>query len=270
MFKLFKNFLYVPKASPDPARGAVEKTGVLPPEPDEPPGLELTLARVAPVRGIYDGKLPKWAHYLHPEAAASLKQIEEETGGLVYTSMWRSANASLWAIKNKQGALPPGYSAHNYGLAIDLTLDTIKKERGWRYSDILELMESYGWYCHRRDGKERFEAWHFNFFGDFWGYYSQAVNPRRSSTWHLAAETQIEELYGNQFKLTITQAQEALQSLGFYQQSIDGDFGAKSTEALNTFQRAYRLKKSKTPTPKDMRTLAFCTHQKVLTGSQHG
>ena len=84
-------------------------------------------------------------------AALSLMELENKVQ-LIYTSIWRSANGSLWAIKNKKGAMAPGYSAHNYGLAVDLTIDQILEEKILSsYDEILDVMEEHGWHCHRRD-----------------------------------------------------------------------------------------------------------------------
>jgi hypothetical protein len=161
--------------------------------------MEILLQKLPRLRGIYDGKVPTWACYLYPEAARSLLRIESETGGLVYTSVWRSANGSLWAIKNKSGAMPPGFSAHNYGLAVDITIDQVLKETAWSYETLYDYMEGFGWYCHRRDKKERFEKWHFNYLGIPPLHLDLASG--NSRTWHLPVEQRIQDLYGMHFEM---------------------------------------------------------------------
>jgi hypothetical protein len=231
--------------------------------------MKILLSKLPKLRGIYDDKVPTWARYLHPDAAKSVVKIEEEMGemgGLIYTSVWRSANGSLWAIKNKSGALPPGFSAHNYGLAVDLTIDRIEKEFGWSYDDILRFMQKHGWYCHRQDGKKKFENWHFNFLGEkavAQKYLKLATS--KSRTWHLPIEKRVCELYQDQWEsMDLRDVQAALKKLKFYLERVDGLWGPYSREALQSFQRAYKMRQASRPTMRDLRTLAFCTATKEL------
>lgn len=228
--------------------------------------MQLTLSRLpSNLRGIYEGKVPNWARYLYPDAAESLLDLEEETGGLIYTSLWRSANASLWAIKNKSGAMPPGFSAHNYGLAVDLTVDQIIKEKIISsYDYLLNMMAEFGWYCHRRDRKKKFESWHFNYLGHNAEAYLELATTR-SKTWHLPIEERIKELYGYVWEeWEAEDVQRALRTLKFYDQKVDGLWGSYSRGALNSFQRAYKLRQTSKATDRDIRTLAFCTAKKAL------
>ena len=231
--------------------------------------MKLLLSKLPRLRGIYDGKVPTWALYLHPDAAASLLKLESDTGGLIYTSVWRSANGSLWAIKNKSGALPPGYSAHNYGLAIDLTVDQIMDQFGWSYAEVLDLMEKYGWYCHRRDGRKKFESWHFNYLGlpnEAENYLQLATS--KSSTWKLPIERRVCEQYEHYWKgMDLRDVQTALKKLKFYMEKVDGLWGPYSREALQSFQRAYKMRETSRPGERDRRTLAFCTATKEIVES---
>jgi hypothetical protein len=223
----------------------------------------LTLRKLPPLRGIYNGKVPNWARYLAPEAADSLMMIEQDEG-LIYTSVWRSANGSLWAIKNKQGAMPPGFSAHNYGFAVDLTVDQILKEKGWSYTKLLGFMKEYGWYCHRRDGKTGGEYWHFNYFGDDAKSLLRLAKRDNSRTWHLPVEEVMRVNYDVHWHLTVREVQSALKKLKFYFERVDGTWGPYSREALNSFQRAYKMRETRIPTARDERTLAFCTATKKI------
>jgi hypothetical protein len=224
--------------------------------------MEILLQKLPRLRGIYDGKVPTWACYLYPEAARSLLRIESETGGLVYTSVWRSANGSLWAIKNKSGAMPPGFSAHNYGLAVDITIDQVLKETAWSYETLYDYMEGFGWYCHRRDKKERFEKWHFNYLGIPPLHLDLASG--NSRTWHLPVEQRIQDLYGMHFEMDTRGVQKALRKLKFYHERVDGLWGPYSRGALNSFQRAYKMRETRNPTARAKRTLAFCTAKKKV------
>lgn len=226
--------------------------------------MELLLSKVPEVRGIYNNKIPAWARYLHPQACQSLLQVEA-VRPLVYTGIWRSSNASLWASKNKQGVLLPGFSAHGYGLAIDIAIDLSVDNQKTGYSDLLELMRTYGWYCHRQDHQRGFEDWHFNYLGKTEAaHWLSFTDQPRSATWHLAIEEKIKSLYQSSWNLSIKQCQDALKKLKFYEGKLDGIWGGLSVAALQAFQRAYTLAQNAYPTAIDMRVLAFATATKKV------
>src|SRR5688500_12568851 len=96
--------------------------------------------------------VPKRMRFLHPEAAESLVGLEGDTGGFVYSDIYRSAESSLAARRIKRGVQRPGYSGHNYGFSVDLDIEEIMRTKKILYRDIIHLMQKRGWYCHRRDG----------------------------------------------------------------------------------------------------------------------
>jgi hypothetical protein len=238
--------------------------------------MRLVFEKVSPsVKGIYgDGVLFRSSRYLHPEAAESFEKLEDETGGLVYTGMRRTAEASLAASRAKQGVQPPGYSGHNYGLSVDVAIEDFTvpggTERrqgtltslGLSYPELLAVMEKHGWYCHRRDRQRGFEEWHFNFLEMSKGANHYLAAAGRS--WALAIESLIQDLYGASFDLRDLEMQEALQKLGLYGGGLDGIIGPRSKEAIWAFQRAWKLTKG----PADgatQRTLAFVAAEIVVT-----
>lgn len=233
-------------------------------------------------RGCYprpeDGKptgtsLPARARYLHPAAARSVVEIEAEFPGCFYYSdVLRSATSSLAAVRAGRGAQPPAYSAHNYGAAVDLDLDATLRELRRRvvgvkdYPALLRMLEARGWYCHRRDGREGHEAWHFNFLGtgDVSRYFEGVdVRPK---TWADVAERRILEIAGAGGGLALSdlEAQTCLRLLKLYQGELDGDIGPQSREAIRAFQRAYGVKEDGRLTPRTQRVLAFVGAEVVV------
>jgi hypothetical protein len=207
----------------------------------------------------YTGKpVPAWMRKMEPHAAASLIKLDRETGGLSYTDLWRSAEVSLHARQTKRGVQPPGYSAHNYGVAVDLDLDGTMKKRGWTYDKLIEVMKSYGWYCHRQDGKGgRSESWHFNYLGPDAAKYMKYSVSTQSITWDKPVESRITELYGSQFLLSDSEVQAVLKKLGLYKGDVDGKFGPISRTALMVFQKGWDLQATGMTDPRTSRTLAF-------------
>jgi hypothetical protein len=235
--------------------------------------MTLNLVRLPEVfrrRGIYGpakDQLPERAMFLHPEAAASLARIEEmHPAGLVLSDVYRSAEASLAAVRAGRGAQAPGFSAHNYGLAVDLDVGRVL-QRGLvavDYQGLLDFMASHGWHCHRRDGRRGHEDWHFNFLGAGAAAHLARTSPSilRRGTWSRAAESRIVELYGAQLALSGVEVQAALKALGFYRGALDGALGPLSREAVAAFQRAWGVKEDGAG-PRTQRTLAYVAARPV-------
>jgi hypothetical protein len=119
------------------------------------------------VLGIYgDSKnlMPRTMRRLHPDAAASYLAIDALGVKLRVSDMFRSPEASLRAMQAKPGLVqPPGFSAHNYGLAIDVSLGDCLKRFSMTKTQFNAFMESHGWTCHRLDDARGPEDWHYNF-----------------------------------------------------------------------------------------------------------
>lgn len=218
--------------------------------------LELRLERVPGVLGIYGETkdlFPVRMSFLHPEAAAAFRAAQTK-GRIRVSDMYRSAEESLRARAQKQGVQPPGYSAHNYGLAIDVDVDDCLKTFGMEKKAFDAMMETFGWYCHRWDSKRGFEDWHYNYLGKNPSkYVAGAVKRTRDA----AIEAYIADLFGDQLQLTSEEAQIALAKLKMYRGEIDGIFGGGSRQALMAFQRAWKLPATGELDDRTQRTLAY-------------
>lgn len=195
----------------------------------------------------YGGRFPKRASMLHPEAARSLLRLEEASGGLVYTDAYRSPEAQRDAHRRKGGTQPVGFSAHGYGLAVDLDVGgTLRRSSVRRYPQLVDLMGEHGWYCHRRDlDPTAGESWHFNYLGPQAEQHLAKADPQRHSTWALPAESRIQELYGDGFKLSSAGVSAALT--------------AGSYPGVEAFQRDWDLKVDGVAGPVTQRVLAYVT-----------
>jgi len=213
--------------------------------------LELVAIPSDQVRGIYGAskdRLPKRMRWLHPDAAASFVKL-----GVVVSDMFRSAESSLWAIRNRKGACRPGYSGHNYGQSIDLAIGRSIKALDLRSKrELDEHLKGYGWYCHRRDHRREFESWHYNFGVSG---YIRAADRRTSS----ALERLLRKRHKDAWKMTREGIQGALADLGLYRGAIDGDIGPLSQEATRAFQRCWGLKVDGLPGTRTQRTLSYVT-----------
>jgi hypothetical protein len=199
--------------------------------------MKLTLQHLP--EGLRGGALK----YLAPDAAASLLKLEEDFGPLDYKDFWRGPDGSLLARRIRRISQLPGYSAHNFGLAMDLDLEKILEEKKISYEDLLYLMAKRGWYCGRRDGQKiNPEAEHFNFLGekeDSDRYlYCATGDP---VTWQRVVEEKIYELYGDEFTYGLDVAQEQLRKLRFYSGEITGKLDMLTREAVMAFQRAWDM-----------------------------
>lgn len=219
----------------------------------------------AAVRGIYGDRrdrMPTRALWLHPDAAAAFRSI---AGWAVVSDMFRTPESSLRAVREGRGAQPPGYSAHNYGLAIDLALTDSNREHGdgaltrlgremfgGRRASKAELdaeMERHGWYCHRRDHTLGFESWHYNFLG-VGAVVAGAITSDE-------VEARIQQLYGAQLGPDTRECQRLLAKLKLYGGDVDGIVGPQTREAVRTFERAWQLNVDSTLDARTRRTLAY-------------
>ena len=224
--------------------------------------MELVLKELPATLAHFSGKpVPAWMRYLHPLAADSVVQLERESGGLVYTDIWRTAEVSLWAMRQKSGVQPPGFSAHNYGLAIDFAVDPTLKKLGWDYPKFQAFLEQRNWFCHRRDGRRGSEDWHFNFLPS--GLSPSLVDAKRPATWANPAEANILEHYADQLQPGPAEEQKMLRQLGLYNGDIDGLLGPNSRRAAEKFREKWGLPPAG-QNQRYLRTLAFVTATRML------
>lgn len=196
---------------------------------------------------------------LAPDAAAALMALERDTSGLVYTDMWRDPTASLLARRTRRTSQLPGYSAHNFGFAVDLDVKTVLQEKKIRFEDLLHLLKKRGWYCHRRDNDpDKPEAEHFTYFGDAAQKYLIKAT-QDPLTWQLPAEVRIIELYGKEFDMDTRTVQEKLRKLALYAGPTTAQKDLYTREAILAFQRAWDLAQSGSIDQSFSRCLAFVT-----------
>lgn len=215
----------------------------------------------------YKGMVPSRMRYLAPDVGPALLTLDKDTGGYIYTDMWRSADSSLQARRVKRGVQRPGYSPHGYGFSVDLDLYGIMKAYKVKYADILEVMKAHGWYCHRRDeaGPDEMEAWHFNYLGGDPLKYLSKTDVNDHSTWASAVEARILERYGQDLVLTPTDIQNQLKALKIYGGDVDGNLSSSlCREAVMAFQRTWDLDVDGDPGPMTQRTLAFVTADRQI------
>jgi hypothetical protein len=215
--------------------------------------MRLALTAVPACLGIYDVRgvphksMPPRMRWLHPDAAQSFAEI---AGWAVVSDMFRSPESSLAAVRAGRGAQPPGYSAHNYGLAIDVDIAASMKGAKLKSKKALdEAMKAQGWWCHRLDGVLGFEAWHYNFLG-------VGAKVAGSLTGD-EVERRIVELYGAELAPDERECQRLLAKLRFYGGEVDGDVGPLTREAARAFERAWGLNVDGVLDAKTRRTLAY-------------
>lgn len=209
----------------------------------------------------YGGKMPARARFLHPDAAASYR-TDLHPNGMVVSDMFRTPESSLQAIADNRGARAPGYSAHNYGLAIDIDVTAVMRNLKLKGKAALDAwMEDKGWYCHRRDHQREWEEWHYNYLGK-----GTIISPKVKSTVNYI-EARIVQLHGSEFELDSTEMQICLMKLKLYHGDIDGKFGPISRSALAMFQKSVDLAPTGKPDTKTVRTLSYCACERVLVES---
>lgn len=213
--------------------------------------LELLLARL-PLNypGIYGGKMPERALWLYPDLARALLDLLSAGIAVVLSDGLRSPARSLQRqeeFRQKGGpqlAQPPGYSAHNFGLAVDIKVDDLVKVFGSKPA-LDEALRKYGLWCFRRDGRLKPECWHYNYLG---------TDPRNGplpyeNTTARAIERRILELYGAELALATPTPQQALAAA----------LKAANCVTVKEFQAKWGLKVDGIPGPRTRRTLASVT-----------
>lgn len=230
--------------------------------------LELSILPIERVRGIYTikgvaARMPPRALYLWPPAAAAFLDGPDELCDLVVVSdIFRSPESSLEARRTGRGAKAPGFSAHNFGLAIDLDIEDSLKRGGFKSKEDLDIfLESKGFYCYRRDHRITDllgESHHFNFLGPY-----ADISSKVTSTAGYV-ETRIFDLYGESFTLSNHDAQRALAKLGLYHGDMDGLIGPISRQAIGVFQRGWGLADNRTLDAKTTRTLAYVASERNI------
>lgn len=213
--------------------------------------VKLTMPLRGPDDPSYHGKVPTRALYLAPDAAVSLASVEADTGGLVYSDIFRDAMGSLRARRAKSGVQPPAYSPHNYGIAFDVDVTATLRLRKWRYVEMREALSAHGWYCHRMDlDSSASESWHFNYFGLRAAERLKLSDPDRHVTWSMPAEAEIQDRYGESFSMGPDQIRNALHRIGYNVNPTMGD-------SIRRFQLAWDLAPDGVAGPKTQRTLAY-------------
>ncbi len=227
--------------------------------------LNVTPLAFEAVAGIYTargerGRMPDRLRWLHPDAARAYMTI---SSWAVVSDMFRSPESSLEAVRRGRGALPPGYSAHNFGMAIDIDIGESSRRLAKRIgrarvskAELDEACESAGWFCHRRDHTMGHEAWHYNHLG---------IGEKIGDKFHSTAgwiEAKIADLYGDELAPDDVECQVALRTLRIYSGAVDGDIGPLSREATRVFQRAWELRETGRLDARTRRTLALVAAEK--------
>ena len=225
------------------------------------PRLTLSLVRVPNVLGIYGASkdvFPARMSLLHPEAAEAFDLVQKDMGKKLRVSdMFRTAEQSLQARAEKAGVQPPGFSLHNFGIAIDVDIDSMLAATKMNKPDFDLLMWSHGWCCHRKDKKRGFEDWHYNYLGRADEAEPFLAASAKSTNTSAAGEAKIVSLYKDGLTLEPAEVQECLAHLKFYGGDIDGKIGSRSRQAIMAFQRAWRLQPSGQVDARTERTLAY-------------
>ena len=227
--------------------------------------LQLKISRVLNVVGIYGKTLdqfPARMAFLHPDAAPAYVAAAKSLR-LKVSDMFRTAEESLRARAEKSGVQPPGYSAHNYGLAIDIATDAVLAATKLTKPNLDKEMEAFGWYCHRKDGKRGMEDWHYNYFGNRDEALPWVEACAKSTNRSSGIEAKIKATFGDQLLLTPEEAQIALSKMRYYSGEIDGVFGRGSKESLMAFQRAWKLPVTGQLDARTERTLAYVSAEIV-------
>jgi hypothetical protein len=229
-----------------------------------PAALTLDLVEIPSdrVKGIYTiggvpNRMPTRALYLHPTTARDFLGILSDA--LTVSDIFRSAESSLAAVKSGRGAKPPGFSAHNFGLAIDVDVAKGIRAHGMigGKASFDSWLASFGFHCHRLDHKVtdiKGESHHFNHFGSH--NLAWLVPGERSTAG--AIERRIVELYGHTWRdIDPTVAQAQLARLGLYRGDLDGQLGPISKAAIRVFRRGWGLGDSDRLDARTFRTLVY-------------
>ena len=220
----------------------------------------LLVALPSNLRGIYGashdqlGAQQLWAH---PDLAAAIEKMEKDGVRAVFSDIFRSAKGSLDARRAKPGLVqPPGYSAHNFGLAADLDYAAMLKELRLDKKALDWLLEGYGLYCHRKDHAAAAEAWHHNCLGPDPARWLQTTAKSTAG----AVEAKILSIYGASFEMGPEELKSSLASLQpdlTQQAKIKGASGAELGAYVRDFQRAWDLDVDGAAGERTKRTLAL-------------
>jgi len=213
----------------------------------------------------YNGGLPgfpKRLGFLHSDVLNAFVEMQEASGwNIVLTDCWRSAATSLRrkypkGKKMRKHVQPPGYSGHNYGFSIDVSVNLTLKKMGVSKKQLDTFMQAFGFYCHRKDHRIASECWHYNalVLGEGPEHWLKFASWRNTSG---AVEAMIEETYGRFWSMSDRCVQIKLTRLGHYKGEIDGKFGKHSQSAAKAFQRAWHLKIDGDVGPRTGRVLSF-------------
>jgi len=199
----------------------------------------------------YRGLVPKRALYMRPEAAHALMLVEEDTGGLVYTDIYRSPLAIRDAYRSKVTSSgqhitqPVSYSFHGFGGCVDVDVEETLKKLGTTYDGLCTIMEARKFYCHRRDGNPTAsESWHFNYLGDDADALIDLTTDDHA-TWAKPAEAMIQKWYGPELHPGDVEVDAMLHQAG--------------VSDVRTFQRKWDLIVDGVVGSKTRRVLAFVT-----------
>jgi hypothetical protein len=251
--------------------------------------MKLILKRLpSSLRGIYPDKQGRkdalGAHQLlaHPDLYDAIMRMESDGVRLIYSDIYRSAESSLRRRREFQAAMvaydakvkadpayaktharpkqlakPAGYSPHGQGVAVDLDIKAILKERHCDKKALDWLLEGYGLYCHRKDHVLDNEAWHYNCLGPNAAQWLPASAARPSTSY--AIEAKVMSLYGSQFVLKESEIRAYLVTLGHL------PIGRELSEGVKEFQRLWDLDVDRKAGPKTQRTLAaVCAEQEIV------
>lgn len=218
--------------------------------------MKLVLHQLPKVRGTVRDP------YLAPDAALAFMAIEQDTDGLIYKDLYRDPTSSLLVRRLHRKSQLPGYSAHNYGLAVDLDVNAILEEKKIRYEDLLYIMKKRGWICHRRDGsQDQAGSGHFTYLGEEADHHLR-VCTMDPTTWQYPAEQIIWERYNKNFKLDTRDVQALLSKMSMYSGTFTGQNDAYTREAILAFQRAWDLTPSGSPDLTLCRVLSYVTAER--------
>lgn len=223
--------------------------------------VDLTSLKVLGPKGeVYKGVMPKRMKYFHPSAASNFQSLVEAYPGIAVSDGYRDPIASLVARQNKSGVQPPGYSAHNFGIAFDCDIEQTLKNLGVSYTELLGIFKSYGWTCHRSDGQRGKEDWHFNCLnmGD--------TPPKGAEGPQLWMRQNYPE-FCRESDATwddIEWVQAMLAKLKLYHGEIDGQWGPLTRGSIKAFCNTYDLGPYISLNEKLIRTLAIATAEKEL------
>lgn len=204
------------------------------------------------ILGIYGAsktRFPRRMSYLHPNAAEHFLSVNHDSGGnIVLSDMYRTAAASLSArypISKwlpRRSIQPPGYSAHNFGLAIDVAVSETLKRMNMTKSEFDFFMADHGWWCHRLDHLRGSEDWHYNYLG------ISHLHDKRDRRTAPAVERLIQQLYANEWNNI----------------DVDECLDLCAMPDVKMFQRDWYLKVDGIVGPKTKRLLWLVSEEKKL------